>query len=101
VIQIDDRPLTDACATCNQPLDWVWRARDQRWYAIVRYPEVEDPTVVKLHTCPLIGVPRLWRNLQYQPAGVRSRGARKVRAVLAAKSKSSSKERHDERRMPG
>jgi hypothetical protein len=40
---------------------------------------------VKLHTCPLIGVPRLWRNLQYQPAVVRSRGARRVRAVLQSK----------------
>jgi hypothetical protein len=94
VIQIEDRPLTDACATCNQPLDWVWRANDKRWYAIVRYEGDDDPTVVKLHACPLPGVPRLWRNLQYQPPEVRSRGARRARAVLAAKkSKNSSKER--------
>ena len=87
MITIEERPLTDACATCNQPLDWVWRHRDERWYAIVRYEADPDPTVVKLHACPLPGVPRLWRNLQYQPREVWERGRHKARAVLADRQK--------------
>jgi hypothetical protein len=86
VITIEGRPLTDACSSCSQPLDWVWRAKDERWYAIVKYDGDPDPTVVKLHACPLPGVPRLWRKLQVQPPEVWERGRRRARAALAAKS---------------
>lgn len=87
MIQIDEPPDTLACSTCMQPLEWVWRRRDGKWYAIVRSEASEDPTVVKLHSCRLPGVERTWANLPYQPPEVRTRGARKARLVAIAAEK--------------
>lgn len=87
MIQIEDPPTALACSACNNPLDWIWRARDRRWYAIVRFPDNPDPTVVKLHTCPLPGVKKHPWKLQVQPPEVWDRGRRKARAVLAARAK--------------
>lgn len=76
-----------------QPLDWVYRKRDGKWYAIVRVLGVDDPTVVKLHSCVLPGVERTWANLPYQPPEVRRRGLRQARLVaLAAQKKLNEKE---------
>lgn len=94
MIQIDEPPDVLACSTCMQPLDWVYRKRDGKWYAIVRILGADDPTVVKLHSCRLLGVPRTWANLPYQPPEERRgpgwRMAR--RAAAAAKQKLNEKE---------
>lgn len=84
MIEVEEPPSTRACSACNEPLEWVWRHSDRRWYAIVRYRDDPDPTVVKLHTCPLPGVPKHPYRLDYQPPEVWDRGRRRARAVLAA-----------------
>lgn len=96
MIEIEDPPNTLACSTCMQPLDWIYRVRDGKWYAIVRFGQVDDPTVVKLHSCRLPGVERTWANMPYQPPEVRRRGSRRARAALAAAAKKrTEKERPD------
>lgn len=82
MIEIDDPPTTLACSTCMQPLEWVYRYRDGKQYAIVRIDGIDDPTVVKLHSCRLPGVERTWANLPYQPPEVRRRGAHRARLVV-------------------
>lgn len=93
MIEIEEPPTTRACSACYEPLEWVWRHSDRRWYAVVRYRDVPDPTVVKLHTCPLPNVPKHPYRLEYQPREVWDRGRRKARAVLAAKAKKLTEER--------
>ena len=95
MITIDEAPATLACSTCMEPLDWVYRKRDGKWYAIVRVRDIDDPTVVKLHSCTLPGVERTWANLPYQPPEVRRRGIRRARlAAAAATQKLNEKEEH-------
>jgi hypothetical protein len=86
-LTIDEPPDILACSACSQPLDWVWRVRDQRYYAICRWDGHPDPTVVKLHTCPLPRVPKIPYRLHHQPAEVWERGRKLARAVLATKAK--------------
>ena len=87
MIQIEEAPDVAACSTCMKPLDWVYRKRDGKWYAIVRIDGIDDPTVVKLHSCRLLGVPRTWANLPYQPPEVRQRGMHRARLVAEAATK--------------
>jgi hypothetical protein len=53
---------------------------------------------VKLHSCRLPGVDRTWANLAWQPPEVRTRGARRARAVLAAKAKDQQRTEEEARR---
>lgn len=87
MLTIDEPPDVLACSTCSLPLDWVWRRKDERWYAICRWDHHPDPTVVKLHTCSLPAVKPHPYRLEYQPPEVRERGRKLARAVLAAQAK--------------
>lgn len=83
-LTIPEPPDTLACSACSMPLDWVWRHRDERWYAICRFAAHPDPAVVRLHTCPLPGVKRHPYRLDSQPTEVYERGRQLARATLAA-----------------
>lgn len=86
-LTIEDPPAALACSACSLPLDWVWRHKDERWYAICRFAQHPDPTVVKLHTCPLPGVRKIPYALRRQPPEVWERGRRRAREVLATVAK--------------
>jgi hypothetical protein len=92
VIEISEPPDTKACASCMSALDWVYHHRLGRWYAITKHLEDPDPMVVRIHDCPLPGVPRDWRSVKRQPPEVTRRGIRRARMV-AAKAKSSIEEK--------
>lgn len=92
MIEIEEPPATRACAACDSALDWVYVHRLAKWCAITKYRSDPDPRVVRIHDCPLPGVPRDWRSIKRQPPEVTRRGIRRARMV-AARAKSSIEEK--------
>lgn len=91
-ITIDDLPdpVPRACSSCMSPLTWVWLHHLSRNVAVVPVSGV-DRFTFRVHTCDM-KPERTWRNVQLVDPKVAARGARRARAVLAAKSKIASKE---------
>jgi hypothetical protein len=82
MIQIEEPPDVRACTTCMSPLTWIWVHHLSRNVAVVPVAGV-DRFTFRIHTCEL-KAERTWRHLERYPPEVRSRGARRARAVLAA-----------------
>jgi hypothetical protein len=72
------------------PLTFVYIYHLSRTVAVVPVQGV-DRFTFRIHTCDM-KPERTWRNVQIVDPKVAARGARRVRAVLAAKSKIASKE---------
>lgn len=89
-ITIDEPPDVRACSTCMSPLTFVYIYHLSRTVAVVPVQGV-DRFTFRIHTCDM-KPERTWRNVQIVDPKVAARGARRVRAVLAAKSKIASKE---------
>jgi hypothetical protein len=84
-------PVPLACSSCMEPLTWIYVHHLKRNVAVIPLRGV-DRWSFRLHTCRL-SAERTWRNVQREEPETARRGARRVRAVLAAKSKAS-KEGH-------
>jgi hypothetical protein len=82
VIQIEEPPDTRACSTCMLPLTWIWVHHLSRNVAVVPVHDI-DRWTFRLHTCPLTA-DRTWRHVQKVDPKIAKRGARRVRAALAA-----------------
>jgi hypothetical protein len=91
VITIEEPPDTRACSTCMSPLTWIYVHHLSRNVAVIPVSDV-DRFTFRIHTCTL-KPERTWRNVQREHPDVARRGAKRVRAVLAAKAKIASKER--------
>lgn len=88
-IEIDDPPDTRACSTCMQPLTWIYVYHLSRTIAVVPVRDV-DRWTFRLHTCPTEDRDKHrhpWKYVQTQSPETARRGARRARAVLAAKAK--------------
>lgn len=96
MIEIDDlpNPVPLACSTCMEPLTWIWVHHLRRNIAVVPLGQ-PDRFSFRIHTCSL-KPERTWRHMQKVSPELTRRGARKARAVLAAKAqKRSDKEKTD------
>lgn len=87
MIEIDDlpNPTPLACSSCMEPLTWIWVHHLRRNVAVIPLHGV-DRWSFRLHTCQ-IKPERTWRNVQREHPETARRGARRARAVLAAKAK--------------
>jgi hypothetical protein len=83
-------PVPLACSSCMEPLTWIYVHHLKRNVAVVPLRGV-DRWSFRLHTC-VLKPERTWRNVQREHPDTARRGAKRVRAVLAAKSKIASKE---------
>lgn len=83
MIEIDEPPDTRACSTCMNPLTWIYVHHLSRNIAVVPVSDV-DRFTFRIHTCSLTQE-RTWRNVQREHPDTAKRGARRARAVLAAK----------------
>jgi hypothetical protein len=96
VIQVDEPPDVLACSECMSPLTWIWVFHLGRTIAVVPV-QGEDRMTFRLHTCRLNEEKskRPWRYVQTQSPDTARRGARRARAVLAAKRKHKHTEESD------
>jgi hypothetical protein len=96
MLQIEEPPTNiEACSTCMKPITWIYAFHLGRTIGVVPVTG-EDRWTFRLHTCQLDQEKskRPWKYVQTQSPDTARRGARRARAVLAAKkSKNSSKER--------
>jgi hypothetical protein len=83
-------PVPLACSSCMEPLTWIYVHHLERNVAVIPLRGV-DRWSFRLHTCTL-KPERTWRNVQREHPEVAQRGARRVRAVLAAKAKITERE---------
>lgn len=92
MITIEEPPVDQrACSTCMSPLTWIYVHHLSRNVAVVPVRDIDRYTF-RLHTCPLTAE-RTWRNVQRVDPKITRRGARRVRAVLAAKTKELTEEK--------
>ena len=63
-MDVPDPPEPKACATCAQPISWLWPARTQRWVAFVAAPGPKH--TITPHLCgPPLQDRQLWRTLPH------------------------------------
>lgn len=92
MIEIDDEPLEPrACSECMKPLTYIYVYHISKTIAVVPVHGVDRMTF-RLHTCRL-KQERTWRNVQRVDPQITKRGARRARAVLAAKGKTLTEEK--------
>lgn len=91
MIEIEEPPDTLACSTCMNPLTWIWVHHLSRNIAVIPVHDVDRYTF-RIHTCTL-KAERTWRNVQRVSPELTRRGARRARAVLAAKADKRTDER--------
>lgn len=94
VIEVDEPPDVRACSECMSPLTWIYVHHLRRNIAVVPVPGVDRMTF-RLHTCRSNEdkARKPWRYVQTVEPEIARRGARRARAVLAAKSKARTEER--------
>ncbi len=85
MIQIEDPPAVKACSECMNPLTYAYVFHLGRTVAFVPVQGV-GRYAVRIHTCQM-KPERTWRHVQKVHPETTRRGARKARAVLAAKAK--------------
>ena len=91
MIEIEDEPQEPkACSECWNPLTYIYVYHLKRTIAVVPVRDVDRMTF-RLHTCRL-KPERTWRNVQRVDPQITKRGARRARAVLAAKGKTLTEE---------
>lgn len=83
MIEIEEPPDVRACSTCMSPLTWVYIYHLSRTVAVIPVHDV-DRFTFRIHTCTL-KPERTWRNVQRVAPELTKRGAKRARAVLAAK----------------
>lgn len=85
MIQIEEPPDVKACSECMSPLTYAYVFHLGRTVAFVPVQGVDRYTV-RIHTCRMTAE-RTWRHVQKVNPETARRGARRARAVLAAKNK--------------
>lgn len=63
MIEIEEPPNTNGCASCASVLVWLWSARKKAWVAFV--PDPLDPTVLRVHGCAHAQDRATWRELPH------------------------------------
>jgi len=96
VIEVDDPPDVRACSECMSPLTYIYVFHLSRTVAVVPVSGVDRMTF-RLHTCRSDEdkARRPWRYVQTVEPEIAHRGAKRARAVLAAKTKSAPKKGSD------
>lgn len=88
MIEVEEPPDVRACSSCMRPLTWVYVHHLSRNVSVVPV-DGEDRFTFRLHVCNLDQDKdrRPWKYVQTQSPETARRGAKRARAVLAAKSK--------------
>jgi len=90
VIEIEEPPDVRACSTCMSPLTWIFVHHLSRNVAVIPVHDV-DRFTFRIPTC-VLKAERTWRNVQRVSPELTKRGAKRARAVLAAKTKKRTEE---------
>lgn len=97
MIEVAEPPDVRACSECMSPLTWIYVFHLSKTIAVV--PVLgEDRMTFRLHTCRMDQekAKKPWRYVQTVEPEIARRGAKRARAVLAAKKT----KRTDERTTP-
>lgn len=86
MIEIEEPPDVRACSECMSPLTWIYLFHLSRTVAVVPVQGVDRMTF-RLHTCRIDEqkAKKPWRYVQTVEPEIARRGAKRARAVLAAK----------------
>lgn len=93
VIEVAEPPDVRACSECMSPLTWIYVFHLSKTVAVVPVLGVDRMTF-RLHTCRIDEdkARKPWRYVQKVEPETARRGARRARAVLAAKAKTRTEE---------
>lgn len=94
MIEIPDPPRVAACATCAQPVTWLWSARKSAWVGFVPAGEGH---AIRPHPCPAPGTPPSWRDVtrRADPPNDAYRAARQALATRTAEHRHTEEDTND------